>query len=72
MNFFSKDADHTYLALGGLVVAALVVVGLMLLHHMDDGRDLLSAEHIMAIISLPTVILSYAVGKNQGENGNGR
>ena len=67
MSWFSKEADMTYLAIGGLIIAGIVVIGLMILHNLDTEKDLLSPEHIMAIIGLPTVILSYAVGKKHGE-----
>lgn len=67
MRWYSKDADKTYLALGGLVIAVIVVIGLMVLHSRDLQNDLLSPEHIMAIIGLPTVILSYAVGHKHGQ-----
>ena len=67
MSIFSREADMTYLAWGGLLIALVVVIGLMILHNADTEKDLLSPEHIMAIIGLPTVILSYAVGKKVGE-----
>ena len=73
MSWFSKDADQTYLALGGLFIACVIVVGLMWLHNAEG--DLLSPEHIMALIGMPLTILSYAVGKKVGEmtaNGNNK
>ena len=74
MNWYSKEADKTYIALGGLIIGLIVVVGLFILHNADDQKDLLSGEHIMAIIGMPTLILTYAVGHKHGqeskENGN--
>lgn len=74
MNWFSQEADKTYIAWGGLIIGLIVVVGLFILHNADDQKDLLSGEHIMAIIGMPTLILTYAVGHKHGqeskENGN--
>lgn len=67
MNWFSQEADKTYIAIGGLVIGIIVVVGLMLLHHADTQKDLLSGEHIMAIIGMPSLILTYAVGHKHGQ-----
>ena len=67
MSWFSKEADQTYLALGGLIIAVVVIVGMMILHNLDQEKDLLSPEHIMAIIGLPGLILSYAVGNKHGK-----
>ena len=68
MDWFSKEADKTYIAVGGLIVAIVVLVGLMMLHNADAEKDLLSPEHIMGMIAMPTVILAYAVGHKDGQN----
>ena len=68
MSWYSKEADKTYIAWGGLIIALFVVVGLMVLHNADKEKDLLSPEHIMGMIAMPTVILSYAVGHKDGRN----
>ena len=78
MSVFSKEADMTYMAWGGIAIAIIVIVGLMYLHNSDTEKDLLSPEHIMALIGVPLTILSYVAGKKHGEstsnngNGNGR
>ena len=73
MAWYSKEADKTYIAIGGLIVAVIVLVGLMMLHNADKEKDLLSPEHIMGMIAMPTVILAYAVGHKDGQNSvNGR
>ena len=66
MSWFSKEADKTYIAIGGLIIGLIVVVGLFVLHNADKQKDLLSGEHIMAIIGMPTLILTYAVGHKHG------
>lgn len=66
MSWYSQDADKTYVAIGGLIIGLVVVIGLMILHNADDKKDLLSPEHIMGMITLPTIILSYAVGHKHG------
>ena len=66
MKWVSEDADKTYTAIGGLILAVVVVIGLMLLHNADTEKDLLSPEHIMGMIAMPTVILSYAIGVKNG------
>ena len=66
MDWFSKEADKTYIAWGGLLIGIIVVLGLFLLHSADAEGDLLSGEHIMAIIGMPTLILTYAVGHKDG------
>ena len=67
MAWYSKEADKTYIALGGLIIGVIVVVGLFILHSRDAQKDLLSGEHIMAIIGMPTLILTYAVGHKHGQ-----
>ena len=67
MNWFSAEADKTYIALGGIVIGIIVVVGLMILHNNDAQKDLLSGEHIMAIIGMPSLMLTYAVGHKHGQ-----
>ena len=67
MTWYSQDADKTYVALGGLIIGVIVVIGLMVLHNADKEKDLLSPEHIMGMITLPTIILSYAVGHKHGQ-----
>ena len=47
------------MAWGGLLIGIIVIVGLMYLHNLDTEKDLLSAEHIMAMIGVPLTILSY-------------
>ena len=42
MAWYSKEADKTYIAWGGLIIALFVVVGLMVLHNADKEKDLLS------------------------------
>ena len=66
MAWYSKEADKTYVAIGGLIIGLVIVVGLMILHNADKQKDLLSPEHIMGMITLPTIILSYAVGHKHG------
>ena len=68
MSVFSKEADMTYMAWGGLLIGIIVIVGLMYLHNLDTEKDLLSAEHIMAMIGVPLTILSYVAGKKHGES----
>ena len=68
MDWFSKDADKTYIAWGGLVIALVVLIGLMMLHNADAEKDLLSPEHIMGMIAMPTTILAYVVGHKDGQN----
>ena len=68
MSWFSSEADKTYIAIGGIVIAVFVVVGLFILHNADTQKDLLSGEHIMAIIGMPTLMLTYAVGHKDGRN----
>lgn len=67
MNWYSKEADNTYGVWGGLIIGIVVVVGLMLLHNADTEKDFLSPEHVMGLIAMPTVIMSYFVGKKHGE-----
>ena len=72
MRWFSKEADNTYLILGGITLGVLIVVGLFTLHAMSPAETMLSPEIIMAIVGIPAVMFSYAMGKRQGEsNGNG-
>lgn len=68
MNWFSPEADKTYIAVGGIIIAIIVLVGLMILHNIDREQDLLSPEHIMGMIAMPTVVLAYAVGHKNGRN----
>ena len=68
MDWFSPDADKTYIAWGGIAIGIIVVIGLMILHNADKEKDLLSPEHIMGIITMPTLMLTYAVGHKDGRN----
>ena len=68
MNWISPEADKTYIAIGGILIAIIVLIGLMMLHNADKEKDLLSPEHIMGMIAMPTVVLAYAVGHKDGRN----
>ena len=67
MDWFSPDADKTYIAWGGIAIGIIVVIGLMILHSGDKEKDLLSGEHIMAMIAMPSLMLTYAVGHKAGQ-----
>ena len=73
MRWFSKEADNTYLILGGIALAVVVIIGLFVLHAMNAEKSLLSPEIVMAIVGIPAAMFSYAMGKRSGEqNENGK
>lgn len=66
----NTEVDTTILVVGGLILAHIVVIGLLVLHiQSDDETELLSPEMLMAILNLPISIIAYGVGKRSGENG---
>ena len=71
--WYDKEADDTYLIIGGAVLFLIISIGLFILHGIHDG-DLLSPEIIMALVTSPITVISYGVGKKHGmqaHNGNG-
>ena len=63
-----KDADNTYLIVGGLILAHVIVSCIFAIIFLDDDEsNIISAELMMAIINLPITIISFAVGKKLGQ-----
>ena len=71
----NKELDSTLLILIGGFIAILVVVGCFVMHFLNSENSLLSPEIMMALIMLPSTLISYAMGKQRGmdqasQNGN--
>ena len=69
-----KDADNTYLIMGGLLLAHIIVCCIFAVIFVDsDETQLISPEIMMAIVNLPIAIISFAAGKKLGamQSGNG-
>ena len=62
----NREFDTTLLIWIGGVLALLVVVGIFLVHLFAEDKSLLSPEILMALITMPNTIFSYAVGKQKG------
>ena len=62
----NREFDTTLLIWIGGVLAVLVVVGIFLIHLFAEDKSLLSPEIVMALITMPNTIFSYAVGKQRG------
>ena len=62
----NSELDTTLLVMGGLIIAALVVCGTFALHFVSPANTLLSPEILMALIMLPSTIISFAMGKKSG------
>ena len=62
----NREFDTTLLIWIGGVLAVLVVVGIFLVHLFAEDKSLLSPEILMALITMPNTIFSYAVGKQRG------
>ena len=68
-----RDADNTYLIVGGLILAHIIVSCIFAIIFLDDDEaGIISAELMMAIINLPVTIISFAVGKKVGQMQNDR
>ena len=63
----NREFDTTLLIFIGGFIAILVVVGCFLLHFLSEDNSLLSPEILMALIMMPSTIISYAMGKRSGE-----
>ena len=70
----NRELDTTLLTLTGGFIAILVVVGCFVMHYLNPENSLLSPEIMMALIMLPSTLISYAMGKQKGmdqtQNGN--
>lgn len=64
---WSDDFDRSIIAIFGGCLGIIVVIGLFILHEIDDQNDLLSPEHIMAIIGIPGLFVMYALGHKNGQ-----
>ena len=64
---WSDDFDRSVIAISAGVLGFVVVVGLLILHAIDAQNDLLSPEHIMAMIALPGGFVMYALGHKNGQ-----
>ena len=62
----NAELDSTLLVFGGLVIALVVVCLTFALHFVSPANTLLSPEILMALIMLPTTIISFAMGKKSG------
>ena len=62
----NREFDTTLLIGIGGFLAVLVVVGIFLIHLLSPEKSLLSPEILMALITMPNTIISYAVGKQRG------
>lgn len=70
----NRDLDTTLMAIAALILGVIVPIGLFILHFLTPERSLLSPEIVMALIGLPGIFASYALGKKvaQIENGDKR
>ena len=62
----NAELDSTLLIIGGWIIAVLVVAGIFALHFVRPQDTLLSPEILMALIAMPTAIISFAMGKKSG------
>ena len=62
----NAELDSTLLVMGGLFIAILVVVCIFALHFKDTTNTLLSPEILMALIMMPSTLISFAMGKKSG------
>ena len=62
----NAELDSTLLVMGGLFIAILVVVCIFSLHFKDTTNTLLSPEILMALIMMPSTLISFAMGKKSG------
>ena len=67
----NKDLDTTLMALTALLLGLVVPIGLMILHIRNPENSLLSPEIIMAMIQMPGLFASYALGKKAAQTENG-
>lgn len=66
----NRDLDTSILTLGAVILSFTIVVLLFISHWRVDGNEkpVLTEAIIMAIISIPTHFITYALGKKNGEN----
>jgi len=62
----NAELDSTLLVIFGSVLAFLVVVGIFTIHILSPTDSLLSPEILMALIMLPSTLISFAMGKRLG------
>ena len=67
----NKDLDTTLMAVTALLLSLIVMIGLMVLHIRNPENSLLSPEIVMALIQMPGLFASYALGKKAAQNDNG-
>lgn len=62
----NAELDSTLLVLFGSVLAFLVVAGIFTIHILNPEDTLLSPEILMALIMMPSTLISFAMGKKSG------
>ena len=62
----NAELDSTLLVIFGSILAFIVVVGIFVIHILNPTDTLLSPEIVMALIMLPSTIISFAMGKKSG------
>lgn len=62
----NQELDSTLLVIFGSILAFTVVIGIFALHFVSPEDTLLSPEILMALIMLPSTIISFAMGKKSG------
>ena len=65
----NRDLDTTLMAITAMILSFIVTIGLFILHVVSDSeKSLLSPEIVMALIQLPGLFCSYALGKKAGQS----
>lgn len=62
----NAELDSTLLVILGGVLAFVVVIGIFAIHIINPTDTLLSPEILMALIMLPSTLISFAMGKKSG------
>ena len=64
----NRDLDTTLMAITAMVLSFIVTIGLFVIHVIGkEEKSLLSPEIVMALIQLPGLFASYALGKKAGQ-----
>lgn len=62
----NTELDSTLLVIFGSILAFVVVTGIFAIHILNPEDTLLSPEILMALIMLPSTLISFAMGKKSG------
>lgn len=62
----NAELDSTLLVIFGSILSFIVVLGIFTIHILSPADSLLSPEILMALIMLPSTIISFAMGKKSG------